>query len=103
MEDEAEGILTINHPWPSIARTIYGDHQRYKEVYFSAFEGRYFPGDGALRDADGNYRITGRVDDVVIVSVTTWGLHPLRMQLMRILPWSKVLWWVIPMMSKEMP
>ena len=77
MEEEAEGILTINHPWPSIARTIYGDHQRYKEVYFSAFEGRYFPGDGALRDADGNYRITGRVDDVVIVSGHNLGTAPI--------------------------
>ena len=77
MENEAEGILTINYPWPSIARTIYGDHQRYKEVYFSAFEGRYFPGDGALRDADGNYRITGRVDDVVIVSGHNLGTAPI--------------------------
>ena len=77
MDKEAEGILTINHPWPSIARTIYGDHERYKEVYFSAFEGRYFPGDGALRDADGNYRITGRVDDVVIVSGHNLGTAPI--------------------------
>jgi len=76
-EKEAEGILTINYPWPGIARTIYGDHQRYKEVYFSAFEGRYFPGDGALRDADGNYRITGRVDDVVIVSGHNLGTAPI--------------------------
>lgn len=74
---EAEGILTINYPWPSIARTIYGNHQRYKEVYFSAFEGRYFPGDGALRDAEGNYRITGRVDDVVIVSGHNLGTAPI--------------------------
>ena len=77
IENEAEGILTINYPWPSIARTIYGDHQRYKEVYFSAFEGRYFPGDGALRDVDGNYRITGRVDDVVIVSGHNLGTAPI--------------------------
>ena len=77
MDKEAEGILTINYPWPSIARTIYGDHERYKEVYFSAFEGRYFPGDGALRDADGNYRITGRVDDVVIVSGHNLGTAPI--------------------------
>ena len=76
-EKSAEGILTINYPWPSIARTIYGDHQRYKEVYFSAFEGRYFPGDGALRDAQGNYRITGRVDDVVIVSGHNLGTAPI--------------------------
>ena len=74
---QAEGILTINYPWPSIARTIYGDHQRYKEVYFSAFPGRYFPGDGALRDANGNYRITGRVDDVVIVSGHNLGTAPI--------------------------
>ena len=77
MEKEAEGILTINYPWPGIARTIYGDHQRYKEVYFSAFNGRYFPGDGALRDRDGNYRITGRVDDVVIVSGHNLGTAPI--------------------------
>ena len=77
MEKEAEGILTINYPWPSIARTIYGDHKRYKAVYFSAFEGRYFPGDGALRDAEGNYRITGRVDDVVIVSGHNLGTAPI--------------------------
>ena len=77
IENEAEGILTINYPWPSIARTIYGDHERYKEVYFSAFEGRYFPGDGALRDVDGNYRITGRVDDVVIVSGHNLGTAPI--------------------------
>lgn len=76
-DKKAEGILTINYPWPSIARTIYGDHQRYKEVYFSAFPGRYFPGDGALRDDDGNYRITGRVDDVVIVSGHNLGTAPI--------------------------
>ena len=77
IEREAEGILVINHPWPGIARSIYGDHERYKEVYFSAFEGRYFPGDGALRDEDGNYRITGRVDDVVIVSGHNLGTAPI--------------------------
>ncbi|MGB2476183.1 MAG: acetate--CoA ligase [Flavobacteriaceae bacterium] len=73
----AEGILTVNYPWPSIARTIYGNHERYKEVYFSAFEGRYFPGDGAHRDEEGNYRITGRVDDVVIVSGHNLGTAPI--------------------------
>ncbi len=78
LEDiEAEGILTISHPWPSIARTIWGDHKRYKEVYFSAFPGQYFPGDGALRDAEGNYRITGRIDDVVIVSGHNLGTAPI--------------------------
>jgi acetyl-CoA synthetase len=77
IEKEAEGILTINYPWPGIARTIYGDHERYKEVYFSAYNGRYFPGDGALRDKEGNYRITGRVDDVVIVSGHNLGTAPI--------------------------
>ena len=77
MNKEAEGILAINFPWPSIARTIWGDHKRYQEVYFSAFPGHYFPGDGALRDLDGNYRITGRVDDVVIVSGHNLGTAPI--------------------------
>ena len=74
---ENEGILAIKHPWPSIARTIWGDHERYKNVYFSAYSGYYFPGDGALRDAKGNYRITGRVDDVVIVSGHNLGTAPI--------------------------
>ena len=62
------GKLCIKHPWPSMARTIYGDHKRFKDTYFSAFENKYFTGDGAFRDENGMYRITGRVDDVVIVS-----------------------------------
>ena len=77
IEKEAEGILAIKFPWPGIARTIYGDHKRYKEVYFTAYEGYYFPGDGSLRDEDGNYRITGRVDDVVIVSGHNLGTAPI--------------------------
>lgn len=64
----AEGNLCIDTPWPGIARTIYGDHQRYKDTYFSNYKGMYFTGDGAKRDANGNYRITGRVDDVINVS-----------------------------------
>ncbi|MEY2924999.1 MAG: acetate--CoA ligase, partial [Bacteroidota bacterium] len=67
-ETEAEGRLCIKFPWPSMARTIYGDHKRYKDTYFSTFPGKYFTGDGAKRDKNGNYRITGRVDDIVIVS-----------------------------------
>ena len=63
-----EGKLCIKFPWPSIARTIYGDHKRFKETYFSTFPKKYFTGDGALRDENGMYRITGRVDDVIIVS-----------------------------------
>ena len=77
IKGEGEGILVIKHPWPSIARTIWGDHERYKNVYFSAYPGYYFPGDGALRDAEGNYRITGRVDDVVIVSGHNLGTAPI--------------------------
>ena len=77
IEGETEGILAIKHPWPSIARTIWGDHKRYKDVYFSAYPGYYFPGDGALRDAEGNFRITGRVDDVVIVSGHNLGTAPI--------------------------
>jgi acetyl-CoA synthetase len=63
-----EGRLTIKFPWPSMARTIYGDHQRFKDTYFSTFPGKYFTGDGCKLDEDGYYRITGRVDDIIIVS-----------------------------------
>lgn len=63
-----EGRLAMKFPWPSMARTIYGDHQRFKDTYFSTFPGKYFTGDGCKRDADGYYRITGRVDDIIIVS-----------------------------------
>jgi acetyl-CoA synthetase len=76
-DNNKNGILGIKYPWPSIARTIYGDHERYKNVYFSAYPGYYFPGDGAFRDEDGNYRITGRVDDVVIVSGHNLGTAPI--------------------------
>ena len=76
-ENNKNGILGIKYPWPSIARTIYGDHERYKNVYFSAYPGYYFPGDGAYRDDEGNYRITGRVDDVVIVSGHNLGTAPI--------------------------
>ena len=62
------GNLCIKHPWPSMARTVYGDHNRYKETYFSRFPGYYFTGDGCKRDEEGFYRITGRVDDVLNVS-----------------------------------
>ena len=64
----AEGVLIITDSWPGQMRTIYGDHQRFIETYFSTFEGSYFTGDGARRDEDGYYWITGRVDDVLNVS-----------------------------------
>ena len=67
-ENNIEGLLAIKFPWPSMLRTTYGDHDRCKQVYFSMFEGKYFTGDGAKRDAQGNYRIIGRVDDVINVS-----------------------------------
>ncbi|RYE21846.1 MAG: acetate--CoA ligase, partial [Sphingobacteriales bacterium] len=62
------GILCIKHPWPSILRTTYGDHERCRLNYFATYPDMYFTGDGALRDKDGNYRITGRIDDVLNVS-----------------------------------
>ena len=77
LDCNTNGILAIKYPWPSIARTIYGNHDRYKSVYFSAYPGYYFPGDGAFRDENGNYRITGRVDDVVIVSGHNLGTAPI--------------------------
>jgi acetyl-CoA synthetase len=76
-DNSGMGNLCIKRAWPSIARTIYGDHQRYIDTYFSAYPGYYFTGDGALRDENGNYRITGRVDDVIIVSGHNLGTAPI--------------------------
>ena len=64
----AEGALCIKRPWPGQMRTVYGDHERFIETYFKMFPGKYFSGDGARRDADGDYWITGRIDDVLNVS-----------------------------------
>ncbi|MEC8883448.1 MAG: acetate--CoA ligase [Bacteroidota bacterium] len=75
--NQVDGRLCIKFPWPSMARTIWGNHQRYKDTYFSAFKNMYFTGDGALRDSVGYYRITGRVDDVVIVSGHNLGTAPI--------------------------
>jgi acetyl-CoA synthetase len=75
--NQVDGRLCIKFPWPSMARTIWGNHQRYKDTYFSAFENMYFTGDGALRDEVGYYRITGRVDDVIIVSGHNLGTAPI--------------------------
>lgn len=66
--NDVEGLLCIKFPWPSILRTTYGDHERCRQTYFSAFQDKYFTGDGARRDKDGMYRIIGRVDDVINVS-----------------------------------
>ncbi len=76
-ENNTDGRLVIKFPWPSIARSIWGDHKRYKETYFTAFANNYFTGDGAFRDENGNYRITGRVDDVIIVSGHNLGTAPI--------------------------
>ncbi|OAB78658.1 acetate--CoA ligase [Cochleicola gelatinilyticus] len=75
--NQADGRLCIKFPWPGMARTIWGNHQRYKDTYFSAYENMYFSGDGALRDEVGYYRITGRVDDVIIVSGHNLGTAPI--------------------------
>lgn len=75
--NQVDGRLCIKFPWPSIARTVWGNHDRYRDTYFSAFENMYFTGDGALRDAVGYYRITGRVDDVIIVSGHNLGTAPI--------------------------
>ena len=72
-----EGSLCIKFPWPGMARTIWGNHERYKETYFSAFRGKYFSGDGALKDEVGYYRIIGRIDDVIIVSGHNLGTAPI--------------------------
>ena len=68
LEGEAEGNLCITASWPGQARTVYGDHERFVQTYFSTYRAKYFTGDGCKRDADGYYWITGRVDDVINVS-----------------------------------
>ncbi len=68
IEDDTEGVLVMERPWPGQARTIYGDHQRFIDTYFKNYPGYYFTGDGARRDERGYYWITGRVDDVINVS-----------------------------------
>jgi len=75
--NQVDGRLCVKFPWPSIARTIWGNHKRYKETYFSTYKNQYFTGDGALRDEVGYYRITGRVDDVIIVSGHNLGTAPI--------------------------
>jgi len=71
------GRLAFKFPWPAMARTIWGNHKRYKKTYFSDYDNYYFSGDGAMRDEVGYYRITGRVDDVIIVSGHNLGSAPI--------------------------
>lgn len=66
--NDVEGNLCIRFPWPAMSRSLYGDHERFRQTYFSTYPGLYFTGDGCRRDANGFYRITGRVDDVINVS-----------------------------------
>jgi len=75
--NQVDGRLCIKFPWPAMARTIWGNHERYRETYFSTYKNNYFTGDGALRDEVGYYRITGRVDDVIIVSGHNLGTAPI--------------------------
>lgn len=75
--NQVDGNLCIRFPWPGMARSIWGDHQRFVDTYFTAFRGKYFTGDGALRDETGYYRITGRVDDIIIVSGHNLGTAPI--------------------------
>ncbi len=72
-ESNVEGYLCMKHPWPSVLRTTYGDHERCRVVYFSTYKNYYFTGDGARRDENGMYRIIGRVDDVINVSGHRFG------------------------------
>jgi acetyl-CoA synthetase len=67
-EPRPKGVLCISDSWPGQMRTLWGDHERFQETYFSQYKGYYFTGDGCRRDADGYYWITGRVDDVINVS-----------------------------------
>jgi acetyl-CoA synthetase len=71
--NNVEGLLAVRFPWPSMLRTTYGDHERCRLTYFAPYKGFYFTGDGAKRDADGHYRIIGRVDDVINVSGHRFG------------------------------
>lgn len=75
--NQVVGNLCVKFPWPGMARTIWNDHQRFVDTYFKAYPGKYFTGDGALRDEVGYYRITGRVDDVIIVSGHNLGTAPI--------------------------
>src|SRR5690606_16622027 len=68
IEGEGSGNLCIKEPWPGMTRTVFGDHERFIQTYFTTYKGKYFSGDGCRRDADGYYWITGRVDDVINVS-----------------------------------
>jgi acetyl-CoA synthetase len=101
LEGAAEGNLVITRPWPGQMRTVYGDHQRFIDTYFKTYPGMYFTGDGARRDADGDYWITGRVDDVLNVSGHRLGTAELESALvLHPMPWQRPRWWATPTTSK---
>ena len=72
-ENNVEGYLAVKFPWPAMVRTLYNDHERYKQSYFNTYKGYYFSGDGAKRDEDGMFKIIGRIDDVINVSGHRFG------------------------------
>ena len=101
IEGPGEGSLVIKSSWPGQIRTVYGDHQRLIDTYFATYPGYYFTGDGARRDEDGYYWITGRMDDVLNVSGHRMGTAEVeRRGWYCIRKWPRPLWWVIPTMSK---
>ena len=103
IEGEGSGNLVIQNSWPSQIRTVYGDHQRMIDTYFSEYEDIYFTGDGAKRDEDGYYWITGRVDDVLNVSGHRLGQLKLKAPLcfIRLLPRLQLLDLSTPSKGKE--
>ncbi len=93
LSGEAEGNLCIAKPWPGMMRTLFGDHAQFVQTYFSAYPGKYFTGDGARRDADGYWWITGRVDDVINVRATAWAPRRWRVRWWHIPKWPRRRWW----------
>ena len=101
LEGEATGNLCIADSWPGQMRTVYGDHKRFFETYFSAYPGKYFTGDGCRRDRDGYYWITGRVDDVINVSGHRMGTAEVESALVAHTRWSpRPPSWAIPTTSR---
>ena len=92
--NDVQGNLCLKRSWPGQARTLYGDHGRFKDTYFSQYPGLYFTGDGCRRDEDGYYWITGRVDDVLNVSGHRLGTAEVESALVSTTRWPKLRWWV---------
>jgi acetyl-CoA synthetase len=100
LEGAAEGNLCIVDSWPGQMRTVYGDHKRFIQTYFSNYKGKYFTGDGCRRDEDGYYWITGRVDDVINVSGHRMGTAEVESALVSHDKVSEAAWWAIPTTSR---